>query len=105
MTVVKIIEKDADFEPYIQQNQFVLAVFSAIWCSPCRALDPIVEKIAQDYKGRVSVCKIEVDVCPATTKKYGIRSVPTSIIFENGKKSATIDGLASREEIIECLGI
>ncbi|KAF2072615.1 hypothetical protein CYY_006074 [Polysphondylium violaceum] len=105
MSIVKIIERDSDFEPYIQNTQLVLAVFSATWCGPCKALEPIVEKIAQDYQGRVSVCKIDIDDCTQTTNKYSVRSVPTCLVFVNGQKSASLAGLTSRENIIRALGI
>ncbi|HTJ84313.1 MAG TPA: thioredoxin, partial [Polyangiaceae bacterium] len=66
----------------------VLVDFTATWCGPCKALAPIVEKLADEYEGKVRVGKLDIDDAPATAAKYGVRSVPTVMVFKNGQKVA-----------------
>ena len=103
---VTVIEKDSDFEGEVLQSPVkVLADFGATWCGPCRALAPIVDKIADDYQGQVKVVTVDIDNCPETTRKYGVKSVPTLFVFEGGQKVGSTVGLTSRENIIKLLGV
>lgn len=68
----------------LKSNIPVLVDFSATWCGPCRRMEPIVEKIAEEYAGKVKVCTADVDKCTDIAKKYGIMSVPTFMMFKNG---------------------
>lgn len=103
---VKAIEKDADFEGEVIKSPVkVLADFGATWCGPCRALAPIIDKIADDYQGKVKVVSIDIDECTETTRKYGIKSVPTLLVFEGGQKVNQSIGLTSRENILKMLGV
>jgi thioredoxin 1 len=103
---VKVIEKDADFDGEVLKHDGVVLVdFGATWCGPCKALAPIVGKIAEDYQGKVKVATIDIDNCPEVTKKYGIRSVPTLMVFHNGEKTGQNAGLTSRENIIKLLNV
>ncbi|HEU4535657.1 MAG TPA: thioredoxin [Polyangiaceae bacterium] len=103
---VKVIEKDADFDGEVLQAPLpVLADFGATWCGPCRMLTPIVDKIAQDYQGRVKVVSIDIDECTETTRKYGIKSVPTVLVFQGGQKTGMSVGLTSRENLLKLLGL
>jgi thioredoxin len=103
---VKVIEKDSDFDGEVLKSPVkVLADFGATWCGPCRALAPIVDKIADDYQGRVKVVSIDIDECAETTRKYGIKSVPTLLVFEGGQKVGSTVGLTSRENILKLLGV
>lgn len=100
---VKVMEKDADFEAEIKTGT-VIADFGATWCGPCKALAPIVEKIADEHAGKVKVLSIDIDDLPDTTKKYGVKSVPTILVFKNGEKVGQSVGLTSRENILKMLG-
>jgi thioredoxin 1 len=63
----------------------VLVEFWATWCGPCRSISPIVEALAKEFSGRVKVTKLNVDESPATPSQYGVRGIPTLILFKSGK--------------------
>ena len=103
---VKAIEKDADFDGEVLKHDGVVLVdLGATWCGPCKALAPIVGKIAEEYQGRVKVVTVDIDDCPEVSKKYGIRSVPTLLVFNKGEKTGQNVGLTSRENIIKLIGV
>lgn len=83
----------------------VLVDFTATWCGPCKQLAPIVEKIADDYEGKVKVGKLDIDAERAIAEKYGIRSVPTVLVFEGGQKKASHVGLTTRDKLVTLLGV
>jgi thioredoxin 1 len=83
----------------------VLVDFYTTWCGPCKMLTPIVEKLADEYAGKLTVAKVDVDGAPNLAAKYGITSVPTIIVFEAGKKKASHTGLANRQKLIEMAGL
>lgn len=97
---------DANFEDEVIKSKVpVLVDFGAAWCGPCKALAPIVDKIADDYQGRVKVGTVDIDESPEVTKKFGVRSVPTILVFNNGEKSGQTVGLTSRENILKLLNV
>jgi thioredoxin 2 len=71
----------------------------APWCGPCRTLGPVLEELAGKYAGRVKIAKLNVDENPATAQRYGIRSIPTMIFFQNGSKVSTLVGAQPKQEI------
>lgn len=83
----------------------VLVDFTATWCGPCKALAPIVDKIADDFAGKVRVGKLDIDENPELTVKYGVRSVPTVIVFKGGKPAGKHMGLTSRDTLVKLLGV
>jgi thioredoxin 1 len=83
----------------------VLVDFTATWCGPCKALAPIVEKIADDFHGKVKVGKLDIDEAPEITAKYGVRSVPTVIVFKGGQKLGQHVGLTNRDKLVKLLGV
>ena len=84
---------DASFEQEVlQSNQPVLVDFWAPWCGPCRMVAPIVDEIANDFAGQIKVFKLNTDENPNIASQYGIRSIPTLMIFKGGEKVDTVVG-------------
>lgn len=81
----------------------VLVDFWATWCNPCRMLAPVLEELAQEYEGKVKVCKIDVDENADLAMMYGIVSVPTLILMKNGQEVERISGLRSLDDLAEFL--
>lgn len=95
---------DETFENEILQNQTPSLVdFWAAWCGPCRAIAPVIEELAESYSGKVTVAKMNVDENPKTPGKYGIRAIPTLIIFKGGQVAEQITGAVSKSHIEEAL--
>jgi thioredoxin 1 len=91
---------DANFEQEILKSDIpALVDFWAAWCGPCRAIAPVVEELAQEYQGKVKVAKMNVDENAKTPAKYGIRAIPTLIIFKGGQIVEQITGAVSRAVI------
>jgi thioredoxin 1 len=91
---------DANFEQEVEKSDIpVLIDFWAVWCGPCRMIAPIVEEIAGEYQGKVKVGKLDVDSSPGVAGKYGIRSIPTLLIFKGGKKVDEIVGAVPKTMI------
>lgn len=87
---------DNNFETEVLQSKLpVLVDFTAVWCGPCQRQTPIVEKFASDNPQRVKVCKIDVDDAPRITAKFGIKSVPSILLFHRGEKVDSKVGLTS----------
>ncbi len=93
------------FNAMLKENELVLVDFYADWCGPCRMLAPIIEQIENEKAGLVKVVKIDVDKETNITKKYNIQSIPTLIIFKNGKETNQLVGYRSKKDIIEALGL
>lgn len=91
---------DQNFESEVlSSNEPVLIDFTATWCGPCKALAPIVDKIADKYAGRVKVAKLDIDNSPGVPSKFGIRGVPTLIVFKGGKEVARQVGLVPEVKV------
>ena len=83
----------------------VLVDFTATWCGPCKALAPIVEKIADEFEGKIKVGKVDIDDAQAIAAKYNVRSVPTVIVFRGGAPTGQQVGLSTRDKLVKLLGV
>ncbi|MDJ0863560.1 MAG: thioredoxin TrxA [Gammaproteobacteria bacterium] len=91
---------DETFEDEVlKAEQPVLIDYWAEWCGPCKMIAPVLEEIAEDYAGRLKVAKLNIDENPATPPKYGIRGIPTLMLFKNGSVEATKVGAVSKSQL------
>ena len=91
---------DAAFEQEVLQSTTpVLVDYWAEWCGPCKMIAPILEEIATEYKGRVVVAKVNIDSNPGSPQKYGVRGIPTLILFKDGDVHATKVGALAKSQL------
>lgn|SRR3989338_3939579 len=91
---------DETFETEVLQSTLpVLVDYWAEWCGPCKAIAPVLEEVAKEYDGRLRVAKLDIDSNQATPPKYGIRGIPTLMLFKNGNIEATKVGALSKSQL------
>jgi len=91
---------DDNFDQVVlQSDKPVLVDFWAAWCGPCRMVAPIVEELAEEYEGRVTVAKVDVDQNRKTASRYGVMSIPTLLIFKNGAPVSNIVGFRPKADL------
>jgi thioredoxin len=95
---------DADFEEQVLRSQQpVLVDLWAEWCAPCRMMAPVLEALAADYAGRLKVVKLDVDANGATAERYGIRSIPTFLLFKDGKVVEQLVGAVPKAKLTQAV--
>ena len=91
---------DATFDPEVLQSQTpVLVDYWAEWCGPCKMISPILDEISREYAGKLKVAKVNIDDNQATPAKFGIRGIPTLMLFKNGSVEATKVGALSKSQL------
>lgn len=90
---------DSNFDKILDNHVLILVDFWAPWCGPCRMIAPIIDELAAEYSGRVIFGKLNVDENPLTAQKFGIRGIPTLILFKNGKEVSRIVGVTPKNDI------
>ena len=99
-----VIVNDSNFEEEVLKSDVpVLIDFWAEWCAPCKMIAPIVEEIANEYAGKLKVAKLDVDNNPQTSMNYGIRSIPTLLIFKDGQPVDQLIGAVPKNSIVSKL--
>jgi thioredoxin 1 len=100
--MAEIILSENNFEEEVLKSELpVLVDFWATWCGPCRMLAPTIAKIAEEWEGKIKVCKLDVDECPTLAAKYGISSIPTLKVFVKGEVKADAVGVTPKPQIEE----
>ena len=95
---------DATFQNEVLSSTTpVLVDFWAIWCGPCKMIAPIVEELAKDYDGKLKVAKMDVDANPRTAMQFGIRSIPTLLVFKGGQVVEQIVGAVPKRHLVDKL--
>jgi thioredoxin 1 len=97
----------ADLVTYVQESEFdsllsaeavVIVDFTATWCGPCRLISPLMDQLAEEFKGRAKVVKVDIDNNKPIFKKFGLRSIPAVLMFKNGELTETIVGVSPYEQ-------
>jgi thioredoxin 1 len=96
--------QDATFDKEVLKSDVpVLVDFWAVWCGPCKAIAPAVEELAKQYKGKVKIAKMDVDEHQQIPQQFGIRSIPTLLVFKGGRVVDTIVGAVPKSKLEESL--
>jgi thioredoxin 1 len=97
---------DLNFETEVLKSSVpFLLDFSATWCGPCKVLSPIVDKLADEFTGKVRVGKLDIDESPGVATKFSIRGVPTVLIFKGGEEAGRHVGVTNKETLVKLLGV
>lgn len=95
---------DQNFEAEVLKSDLpVLVDFTATWCGPCKALAPIVDQLADELDGKVIVGKVDIDDSPVTAGKYGVRGVPTVMVFKAGAQANQYVGLTTKQRLMQLI--
>ncbi len=96
--IIEVTDSDFD-EKVLNADGPVLVDYWASWCGPCKMIAPILEDLVQEYDGKLTVAKLNIDENPETPRKYGVRGIPTLTVFKNGNVEATKVGALSKSQL------
>ncbi len=104
MADVMLVNEETFKSEVLDSTQPVLVDFSAVWCQPCKMLDPVVKQLAAEWEGKVRVVKIDVDENPNLAMQFGIMGVPTLLFFKNGEVKERVTGFMPKEKLVARFG-
>jgi thioredoxin 1 len=103
--VFHIVKDIDDYYSYLMHkqwsNKLIICYFTASWCGPCKMIAPILNEVADEYAGKIKICKVDVDGNPETAAKFNVRGIPTLLVFKNGTVEATKVGALSKAQLVE----
>ena len=102
MPIIQAVDSNFDAE-VVKSNKIVLVDFGAPWCGPCRMIAPVINEIANEYENVIKVVKVNTDSNPSVASEYGIRSIPTLMIFKSGVKVDMVIGAVPRSTLVNTL--
>ena len=102
-THAKPVNEQSFDQEVLQSSRPVLVDFYADWCGPCQVVKPVLEELAEKYEGRADIRKVDVDKNQGLAQQYGVRSIPTLLLFKDGQVQETVVGAHSRSEFVELL--
>lgn len=102
MSSVKVTDESFDHD-VLQASQPVLVDFWAEWCGPCKQIAPALEQIAEEFAGKVTVAKLNIEESPTTPSRYGVRGIPTMMLFKGGQMASMKVGAMPKQKIVEWL--
>ncbi|MCG6136882.1 MAG: thioredoxin [Nostoc sp. LLA-1] len=95
--------QESEFDTLLSEEKVVVVDFTATWCGPCRLVSPLMDQLAEEYKDRVQVVKVDIDENKPIFKKFGLRSIPAVLIFQNGELVETIVGVSPYEKFSDAV--
>jgi len=102
MTIANVTDQDFE-EKVLKSQKPILVDFWAAWCGPCKLAEPVLDELASEYEGRVDIVKVDVDANRATSEKYQIMSIPTTILFKGGQEIGRQIGFSGKESFEELM--
>src|SRR4030043_1216621 len=99
-----LVVTNLDFEEKVIKSETpILVDFGASWCGPCKMAEPVLEELSDEYKGKIGIAKLNVDENPAIAQKFGVMSIPTTILFKEGKELDRQVGFAGKQAFADLL--
>ena len=99
MAEIAKMNEDSFQSEVLESSQPVLVDFTAVWCGPCKMLDPVVKQLAQDWDGKAKVVKLDVDENPNLAMNYGVMGIPTLMLFKNGEPVERVTGYQPKDRL------